>query len=184
MRIIAGSLKRREILVPAGRVVRPTTDRTREALFHLVEHRIDLEDCDVLDLFAGSGSLAFEALSRGARSAVLVERDRSALRTLRENARRLGLDDACVVVQSDVGSWLGRFGGRGFDLILADPPYDFPDLAALPARALRLLSPGGLFVLEHDQGTSFESSAGFVLSRSYGRTTLTLFETAAGDEVG
>lgn len=184
MRIIAGALKRREILVPPGRTVRPTTDRTREAMFNLVEHRLDLEDADVLDLFAGSGSLAFEALSRGARSAVLVERDRAAMRTLRDNARRLGLEDACMTVQSDVALWLSRFSGGGFDLILADPPYDYADLASLPARAIRRLNPGGLFVLEHDQGISFESSVGYVLARAYGRTTLTLFDTATGDEAG
>lgn len=175
MRIIGGFLKRREISVPSGLVVRPTTDRTREAIFNVVEHRLDLDDSDVLDLFAGSGSLGFEAVSRGARSVVLVDKDRQAIRTLRDNARKLDIEDTCSIVQADAGHWLDRFGGPGFDLILADPPYDYPDLATLPARAIRHLHPDGLLVLEHDLRISFEASRHLILSRAYGRTTVSVF---------
>jgi 16S rRNA (guanine(966)-N(2))-methyltransferase RsmD len=183
MRIIGGFLKRREIVVPPGRIVRPTTDRTREAIFNLVEHRIDLEESDVLDLFAGSGSLGFEAVSRGARSVVLVERERQAVRCLRDNARKLDIEDACSIVQADAGHWLDRFGGPGFDLILADPPYDYPDLTALPARAIRHLHGDGLLVLEHDLRVSFDASSHLILSRAYGRTTVSVFGSpGTGDQ--
>lgn len=175
MRIIAGTLKRRAIKVPKNDRVRPTTDRTREAMFNLIAHRLDLEDIDALDLFAGSGALGFEAISRGARSVVFVERDRDAMRTLRDNARHFEVEDACSLVQADAGVWLDRFGGPPFDLILADPPYDYPDLARLPEKVARHLHPEGLFLLEHDRRISFDGSEGLIQSRVYGRTTVSIF---------
>ena len=175
MRIIAGTLKRRAIAAPKKGPVRPTTDRTREAMFNVITNRIDLEDVDVLDLFAGSGALGFEAISRGARSVVFVERDRSAMRTLLDNARHFDVEDACSLVQADAGVWLDRFGGPPFDLILADPPYDYPDMARLPEKVARHLHPEGLFLLEHDRRVSFDGSEHLIQSRAYGRTTVSVF---------
>jgi len=175
MRIIAGSLKRRSISIPRGLDIRPTTDRTREALFSLVEARLDLEDAHVLDLFAGSGALGFEAVSRGARTVEFVENDRRAARALRDNAAALGVDDRATVFEADALGFLRRYAGEAWDCIFADPPYHMAEIADLPGLALPHVASGGLFVLEHDRRIRFESDAALITSRSYGRSTVSLF---------
>jgi 16S rRNA (guanine966-N2)-methyltransferase len=175
MRIIAGSLKRRTITVPRGLDVRPTSDRTREAIFSLVEARLELEDAVVLDLFSGSGALGFEALSRGARSAEFVERDRRAARGIRDAAERLEVDADATVIQADAVAFLRRYSGEPYDCIFADPPYGMEGVAALPGLALPHVVKGGLFVLEHDRSFRFEDEPGLLTTRSYGRSTVSLF---------
>jgi len=118
VRIIAGSAKRRTIIGPKGLGTRPMTDRAREALFSALGPRVS--SARVLDLYAGSGSLGLEALSRGARSAVFVEQDREALMALRRNVATVGLGGE--VVRGDAGRYLDRCG-LNFDLVFVDPPY-------------------------------------------------------------
>jgi 16S rRNA (guanine966-N2)-methyltransferase len=122
MRVVAGQLGGRRLLAPAGSATRPTGDRVREATFNSLESTGDVEDAEVLDLFAGSGALGIEALSRGARHATFVERDRVALDALRTNLASLDLgpDRATVVI----GDALAHAGGAA-DVALLDPPYDF-----------------------------------------------------------
>jgi 16S rRNA (guanine966-N2)-methyltransferase len=122
MRVVAGSAKGIR-LAPVPRGVRPVSDMAREGLFSSLGPAVD--GARVLDLYAGTGALGVEALSRGAREAVLVERDRAALRTIRENLRRTGLSDRAVVVGLDVRAFVTRDDKNGapFDLVLADPPY-------------------------------------------------------------
>lgn len=125
MRVIAGTAKGLRLgPVPGG--VRPVSDRAREGLFSSLA--ADVPGANVLDLFAGTGALGIEALSRGAESAVFVERDRGALRALRENLERTGLGDRAEVLASDVVAFVIGDGesGRRFDLVFADPPYDAP----------------------------------------------------------
>src|SRR5947208_2259988 len=124
MRVIAGRLGGRRLKAPAGARTRPTAERVREALFAMLE---DVADARVLDLFAGSGALGIEALSRGAASAVFVERDPAALRALRENLAALGLGrDVAEVRRSDAMRALHSAQRRGenYDLVFIDPPYD------------------------------------------------------------
>lgn len=175
MRIIAGKLRRRPIRAPKGFVTRPSTDRTREALFNLVESRLDLADARVLDLYAGSGALGLEAISRGAREAVFVESNPRILSVARENAESLGVSDACRFVRNDASRFVATFRGEPFDLILADPPYEDPNVRSWPGAALPLLSNEGLFVLEHDVRHDFENYAALNVSRAYGRTVVTIF---------
>ena len=101
MRIIAGSLKRRNLTIPKGLDVRPTTDRTREAVFNWVVNRIDMDGISVLDLFAGSGALAFESISRGADEALLVEKSQRVAEVIRRNAEHLGIADQVRVASGD-----------------------------------------------------------------------------------
>lgn len=140
-RIIAGQFAGRRLTVPAAGA-RPTTDRVREALFSALQHRLgDWSGCRVLDLFAGSGGLGLEALSRGAAWATFVERDRAVLAVLRANIAALDAADRATVVAADALRWLPAPGGPGYDLLLADPPYQVP--AGSVAGALGRLEAAG-----------------------------------------
>lgn len=180
MRVVGGALARRPLEAPKGRQTRPTTDRVREALFSLIGSRLDLGGAVVLDLFAGSGALGIEALSRGAARATFVERHGPTLAVARRNAEALGLTDRSAFARADVVAVLRRPPAERFDLVLADPPYDAPALPDLPALARPHLAEGGLFALEHDARHAFDAEPGWLLSRTYGRTVVSLFE--GGDE--
>jgi 16S rRNA (guanine(966)-N(2))-methyltransferase RsmD len=175
MRIIAGQFRRRPLKAPKGFLTRPSTDRTRESIFNLVASRLDLEDVSVLDLYAGSGALGLEAISRGARSAVFVESDPRVLQFARQNAESLGVANACQFHRGESRVYLTRYAGRAFDLVLADPPYEAPEVPELPALVLPHVAPGGLFVLEHDVSTRFEDHPNLDTARAYGRTIVSIF---------
>lgn len=151
MRVVAGRLGGRALKAPAGDATRPTGARVKEALFSILG---DLRGSRVLDLYAGSGALGIEALSRGAERAVFVENARPALACLRENLARLGLEGQAHVVAARVAEARRELESRGpFDLVLCDPPWRevdraFEELQALAARGL--LARGGRLVLEHD----------------------------------
>lgn len=182
MRIVGGRYGRRPLAAPKGRETRPTTDRVREAVFNLVLARIRLEGARVLDLFAGSGALGLEALSRGAAHATFVERHGPTLGVARANAASLGASASCRFVGADALGWLARPpADASFDLVLADPPYALPDLPALPALVRPLLAPEALFVLEHDARHTFDGAPSHVLSRAYGGTIVTLFGGTEGE---
>lgn len=174
MRIIAGRYGRRPLSAPKGLDVRPTADRVREALFSALAARGAVEGARVLDLFAGTGALALEALSRGGARAVLVEQHPKALAALTANVRALGAN--ATVVRADVLMWLARPPSEAFDLAFADPPYDLPELPDLPARVRPHLAPGALFVLEHDARHDFAAAPHLVFARAYGRTVVSVFE--------
>src|SRR5438477_4263842 len=119
MRIIAGRYRSRELAAPSGEKTRPTTDRAREALFNVLTNMMTFDGAAVLDLFAGSGALAFEAMSRGAERATLVEKDRRALTIIKENANNLGVEDEMSVIAGDVFKVLERERHDSFDLVIA-----------------------------------------------------------------
>ncbi len=147
MRIIAGQWRGRPLLAPKGELTRPTADRTRETLFSMLVSRLGtFEGLRIADLYAGSGALAFEALSRGAARAVLVENDRAALTAIEANAAKLGAMPA-IELRAMSAARLPR--QAPFDLVFADPPYALdptPDLAALVSHAW--LVPGSLVIVE------------------------------------
>ena len=140
-RIIAGTSGGRRLLAPAGRETRPTSDRVREAVFSRLEHDGLLDATRVLDLYAGSGALGLEALSRGARSALLVEQGQAAVRAIERNIAATGLAQAQVVTDRVERVLARAVEGVAFDLVLADPPY-LLDEAAL-GQVLQLLVVGG-----------------------------------------
>jgi 16S rRNA (guanine966-N2)-methyltransferase len=180
-RIIAGSLRGRVLRAPRGRRTRPTSSRVREAIFdvlaHHPTHAHDLADARVLDLFAGSGALGIEALSRGAAAAHFVERDRSALQTLRQNLDALGLAARAVVWPLEAQRAVTRLGAEGarFDVLLLDPPYaDTRATAAIleAVTAAELPAPGAVLVLERAGGDNFPvvPGLGAPLVRRWGET--------------
>jgi 16S rRNA (guanine966-N2)-methyltransferase len=177
MRIVAGSRKGARIFAPKGLDTRPTGDRVREAVFNLVG---PVEGATVLDLYAGSGAMGLEALSRGAESAVFVESDREACRTIKRNLDKLGLDSAQVAC-SDVLRFLVS-ESRCFDLILVDPPYDVVESVAvrLAVYLPTVLAENGLVALESSSRDEPELPPLEIrTSRRYGSARVTLFEAAA-----
>jgi len=144
-RIVAGAYRGRTLVVPP-RGTRPTSERVREAVFSRLEHLGAVADARVLDLYAGSGALALEALSRGAASAVLVESDAAAARVCRTNVRALGLSACAEVAQTTVERYLA--GAALADLVFADPPYALADLDGVLCALVGVLAPGGTVVVE------------------------------------
>lgn len=174
MRIVAGSLGGRRLAVPAGNDVRPTSDRVREALFSTLG---PLDGARVLDLFAGSGALAIEALSRGAATAVLVERDRRAAAVIRANLDALGLgaDVATLVVQPALSALSTALLRKDpYDLVFLDPPYrQAPELGPDLAAALApLLAPGARVITESDRRAPLDLPLPVVHERRYGDTLI------------
>jgi 16S rRNA (guanine966-N2)-methyltransferase len=171
MGIIAGTHRGQRIAAPPGRDTRPTSDRVRENAFNLIG---PVDDADVLDLFAGSGALGLEALSRGAGSATFVESSRDACRTIGANLEKLRLRGT-VLCQDAVRAVAQE--RRTFDLVLLDPPYDF-DAARLAPQLARLVNPDGLLVWESSGRADPPEVVGLAqrTSRKYGSARLTLFE--------
>lgn len=178
MRIIAGSRKGARIVAPKGLATRPTGDRVREAAFNLIG---PVEGAAVLDLFAGSGAMGIEALSRGAARAVFVESDRAACKTISANLEKLRLTGARVVCDAAARALRAEIGGgRLYDLVLCDPPYGtFASMQTTLADLLpRVLAPDGLLVIETGAKEEPELPLDLVTSRRYGAARVTLFDHA------
>ena len=178
MRIIAGSHKGARIFAPKGRETRPTGDRVREAAFNLIGPGY-VEDANVLDLFAGSGAMGLEALSRGAAHATFVESERDACRTINRNLDKLGLEGATVLCQDALTALRGDArGGTRYDLVLVDPPYQrFSSLQnALIQHLPEILAPNGLLLVETAAAEEPDLPLAKRTSRRYGAARLTLFE--------
>ncbi len=181
LRLTGGTLRSRSVRTPSGRAVRPTPARVKEALFSILSDRV--VNANVLDAFAGTGALGFEALSRGAAHATFVEAHRPTADALRGTARELGLADRTTIVALPFERSAGVIYGR-FDLIFADPPYvqPFPAQALVMLRARGAIDGRSLIIYEHSARTPAPSDPAFRLERSalYGETALALLrpETA------
>lgn len=148
MRIIAGTNKGRGLKAPKWAGLRPTSDKLRETLFNILAPHVP--DARVLDVFAGTGAIALEALSRGAAGATCVEQDRRAVRLIEENRELCGEQNRCAIIRDAVERALTRpVPGGPFDIIVLDPPYDYAALAAVVDDAARLRNAGAVLVLEH-----------------------------------
>ncbi len=184
MRITGGEYRGRELKTGKGPGYRPATSKIRQAIFSMLDARgLDWENAHVLDCFAGSGSLAFESLSRGAAEAVLIEKNKSAAALIRENALALGIESArCVVMTADVLDVLRNPPKRSFEVVFVDPPYGkgllWPSLERLVASDW--LKSDGFLLAEIEAGidpSSRELGAGLELvkQRSFGQTTLAIW---------
>jgi 16S rRNA (guanine966-N2)-methyltransferase len=169
---VAGEFKGRRLAAPRGAGTRPTADRVREALFSMLG---DVGDARVLDLYAGSGALGIEALSRGAAFAVFVERDPRAIAAIERNLSRLEVD--AVVQRADVLRWLARAEGP-FDLVFCDPPYDVASRLAGPLaeRLPGLTADDARIVTESDKRKPLELPFPLIVERSYGDTRIAIHE--------
>jgi 16S rRNA (guanine966-N2)-methyltransferase len=184
MRVIAGHLGGRRLYAPRGRTTRPTSDRVREALFSMLG---PVDGVSVLDLFAGTGALGIEALSRGAAKALFVERDAAAVAALRDNLARLGLGEPQARVR--VGDALSalrsaRKTPETYDLVFVDPPYDQlrDSERELTALLPAVLAQGARVVIESDRRAPAELPLAVARSKRYGDTTITIHSTEDKDE--
>ena len=180
MRIISGKFKGRTFTPPIDpRVTRPTTDLAKEALFNILDNRFELsDDMHILDLFAGTGSIAYEFLSRGVGEATCVENAAPMLRFIRQTAFVLGVKNYLTTEKDDVFKWLATIENKEFDLIFADPPYAMAAIMTLPDLIFNknLLKSGGQLIVEHDVMHRFDTHARFLEERNYGKTVFTFFE--------
>ena len=193
MRVIAGSARGRRLSAPSGRSTRPTSDRVREALFSSLAS--DVPGAYVLDLFAGTGALGIEALSRGASGATFVERDAGVIPILRANLETTGVGDRAEVVRLDAAAFVQRSPRQPYDVVLCDPPYDHPltDILGLVDRlaAENGLAPDAVTVVERDKrdpavvalakGQALDAPRLLEIDRqrSYGDTVLLYFRSPA-----
>lgn len=176
MRIISGTNRGKHIRPPKNFKARPTTDFAKEGLFNILQNHYDPEELDVLDLFAGTGSITYEFASRGAKSVVTVEMEKSYHDFIRLTCKELEFDQVNVI-RGDVFKYLKR-PYQNFDLIFADPPYDHPLLDTLPdlVFSTEILPQGGLFILEHPGTFSFTSHNHFHEHRKYGGVNFSFFK--------
>ena len=175
MRIIAGTLKGCRLNPPANLPVRPTTDMAREGLFNILNNYVDYEDCTVMDLFAGTGAMSVEFISRGAREVTSVDINNACAEYIKSEAQRLELRNLRVV-RADVFDLLKR-ANRKFDIVFADPPYAIEGLQTLPDLVFehQLLNDDGIFILEHPREYTFEEHPHFWQHRNYGKVNFTFF---------
>ncbi len=177
VRVISGTFRGRPLRAPRGGATRPTSDKVREAIFDIIGSLTALEETTVVDLFAGSGAMGIEALSRGAASAVFVDRSPDALSTLRANLATTGLGETqTTVVQGEALSWLHDAPGH-FDMAFVDPPYAFSAWAEL----LTSLD-ASWAVLESDRHPEVPERWEIVKSKRYGGTLVTVVAPAGGDD--
>ncbi len=182
MRVITGSARGRRLSAPAGMDVRPTSDKVKEAVFSVVQ--FDLPGSAVLDLFAGSGQLGIEALSRGANSCVFVDNSRVSVETARENINAAGFKNEATVMNSDAEQYL-RMCRQTFDVAFVDPPYKKGLIEKVMPLLCGHMSDRGAVLCEHEKGLILpESFGGLVRQKTYryGKTEVTLYRNGKEEE--
>ncbi|MCL6097954.1 MAG: 16S rRNA (guanine(966)-N(2))-methyltransferase RsmD [Bacteroidetes bacterium] len=185
MRIIAGKFKGRVIKFPNSKLVRPTTDKVKESLFNYLVHSIDFDEIKVCDIYAGSGSLGLEALSRGAGEVHFVEKDFHVSKMLQENITSFGADDECKIFRMEAVRFSKMYEHEKYNLILADPPFFKNDIHKVVQNILTngFLSSDGILLVERSIQTQKEDEAAFgkTAQKRLGDSLIYLFQ--ATDEV-
>jgi 16S rRNA (guanine966-N2)-methyltransferase len=174
LRIISGKFGGRTIQAPDGKITHPMSERVRGSMFNIIGDEI--KGAEVLDIFAGTGSLGLEALSRGAANVTFVERDRLASKILAENIKVLNVDSLTTAVKIGAGTWIEKNQDKLYDIIFADPPYNDLQLSTV-SRLGGLLKPNGLMVLSYPGRGEVPAVYGVVVvdNRSYGTAALTFY---------
>ena len=178
MRIISGKYKSRRFDIPKNFKARPTTDFAKENIFNVIGNLIELEGTSALDLFAGTGSISFELISRGCREVVCVENDTVHYAFIKK-VKAILKTDQLLTVRADALKYI-TLVDRTFDFIFADPPYTLKELPQIPEHILsrHLLNPNGVFVMEHPKEHNFSHLAGFSQKRVYGAVNFSIFRVA------
>lgn len=175
MRIVGGRLKGRAIVPPRNLRARPTTDFAKENLFNVLSNMVDFEQCDVLDLFAGTGSMSYEFASRGVSSVTSVEINAVHHNFIKDTAAKLGIDNL-FPVKANVFLYLKSTPKR-YDIIFSDAPYDLAGAETVVDLVFErdLLKPEGVFIVEHSKGKDFSKHSRFLQQRNYGSVQFSLF---------
>lgn len=176
MRIITGLLKGRKIHIPNTLNVRPTSDRTKEGLFSILEARKYIRNANVLDLFAGSGNLGIEAISRGARQVLFVDSDRRNIKHIEELCAQFEITSQIRTATSRVSDFL-KGSPLPYDIVFSDPPYDYPLMEEMITTIVNdgWLNENGWLILEHDKRHDFRDHPHCACTREYGRTIVSIF---------
>jgi 16S rRNA (guanine966-N2)-methyltransferase len=179
MRIIAGEFRGRSIESVRDLSVRPTTDRAKQTIFDILSNRIDFEGLEVLDLFAGSGSLGLEAISRGVKSVTFIDKARKSLEVLEKNVAMLGCGPQCSVYQADV-FWYLKNINHPYDIVFTDPPYKLENIGILPNAIYDsgVLRNGTYVVMEHSRESVIEldETRFEILKKAFGQTTVLILK--------
>lgn len=171
--------------MPKNITARPTTDFARENIFNVLENIVDFEGARALDLFAGTGAISFEFLSRGCERVVSVEKAATQHAFIHKVSKELGAEnhriikgDALKYIDLQRGDALERF-----DIVFADPPYDMPGFGEVPGKVIEsgLIAPGGIFIMEHSAKYDFSDLPGFMQRRTYGSVNFSLFEATPNE---
>ncbi len=186
MRIIRGKYGRRRFSVPTNITARPTTDFARENIFNVIENLVDFEEeaPEALDLFAGTGAVSFELLSRGCVAVTSVEKAAVQANFIAKVVSELKADNH-TLVRGDAIRYIDS-SRKAYDLVFADPPYDLPGFAEIPVKILesKLLKPGALFVMEHSAKYDFSTLPHYFDHRAYGSVNFSLFRIPVGETTG
>ncbi len=176
MRIISGIYGGRRFDTPKNLQARPTTDLAKGALFNILTNRIDFEGISALDLFAGTGSISFELVSRGAKKVISIEKNTIQQNYIQSIHNQLKLGNEHCLFRTDVFRYLKNCNEK-FDLIFADPPYDLPEIEQLPQTILKskLLKDDGIFIMEHGKKNDFSHLLEFIEMRTYGAVHFSFF---------
>ncbi len=175
MRIIAGELRGRRLTPPTNLPIRPTTDLARESLFNILRNKVDFEEISTLDLFAGTGSISFEFISRGVKQAIAVDADQRCIDFIKKSSADMKINNL-LALRNDVFIFLGR-SQMNFDVVFADPPYDLKQIKIIPDLVLKsFVKPNGLFIMEHPKDYSFKEHPYFLEQRHYGKVNFTFFK--------
>ncbi len=175
MRIISGTHRGLKIQAPAKLPVRPTTDMAKEALFNIIEQKYNIDEIEVLDLFAGTGNISLEFLSRGVQAITSVDRYQGCVSFIQEMCKKLNFNPN--IIRGDVFKFLKTCHYR-YDLIFADPPYDLINIPEIIhwVQENKLLKENGILIIEHSSLQNLSSYKGFLESRKYGSSTFSFFE--------
>jgi 16S rRNA (guanine966-N2)-methyltransferase len=186
MRIIAGQYRGRSLTSTRDLSVRPTTDRAKQTIFDILSNRLDFDGIEVLDLFSGSGSLGLEAISRGARHSVFVDKSPQSLRVLETNIKALDCADQCTTYPAEV-FWFLKNTRRTFDLVFVDPPYRLERIEELPNALHKsaVVKEGTFIVMEHSKESAVQVSESMyeIIRKQFGQTTVLLLKTKSKEPV-
>lgn len=185
MRVIAGIYKGRRLETVPDNSVRPATDKVKGAIFNVLQSRVNWTTANVLDLYAGSGSVGIEALSRGAVKCIFVEKSRKALQFLKSNVELIGADSSALVIAGDVDMFLKSIRSK-FEVVFADPPYALESLKELPNKIFQtgIIAEDGYLIIEHPTRYEFNPSSLWevVVQKVYGNTSVSFFQHKKSEE--
>lgn len=164
--------------MPKNITARPTTDFARENIFNVLENLVDFEGATALDLFAGTGAISFEFLSRGCSAVTSVEKAETQHRFIHKVSKELGADNHRIIRGDAIKFIASATQGQGYDIVFADPPYDLSGFEEIPGAVLAssLIAPGGIFIIEHSAKRDFSALPGCIDHRAYGSVNFTIFQ--------
>ena len=180
MRIISGTHRGKQLNVPKDLVVRPTTDYAKSGLFNILSHRFNLKKLAVVDLYAGTGSLSYEFISRGCINVIAIDKDPACIRFIKQSFEQLDPSRSAKAIQSDALKWLRNQPGK-FDIILADAPFEetpAEELCSIVSNG-DILNKGGVLIIEHASKNSLVAIEGYVDTRKYGTVSFSFFQPLA-----